>query len=618
MRMTLLFPHEKVRKEQQKVIAAVEEAINKGTHVVAHAPTGLGKTAAVLAPALTYADTHDVTIWYLTSRHTQHRIILETIENINKKFDKHFIATSIIGKKNMCLQEGVSSMRVNDFLMFCKHLRNDSKCNYYLNTRVNKTTIGVEVALAELTTKPAGAEQLLKESKKHELCPYEVGLMLAERAHVIISDYFYAFHPSIRESFLKKIDKKLGSIILVIDEGHNVPSRLRDLQTYTLSSPIIRGAITEAKNLGLHDLELPLQELVAIIEREARREEQFFKKDAFVSAVNAIKEYDLFAAQLSIAGEAVLETQKQSRISWIASFLEAWKLHDKGFARILRKQGNITTLTLRCLDPSLLSKDVLTNVHSSILMSGTLTPTHMYSDLLGYENPTILECKSPFPEENRLPLIIPKTTTKYSQRSPEQYKRIAAVCAQLGNTIPGNVLIFFPSYALRDNVYEHFENWYENTILLEQPGLSREERQGVLDKFTQYKEQGAALLAVSSGSFGEGIDLPGVIKGVFIVGLPLERPDLEMQELIKYYDNAFGKGWEYGYTLPAMSKTFQNAGRCIRTETDYGVFAFIDERYAWEQYRKNFPSDWKMKFSEDPLREIEEFFEKRKVMASKA
>jgi DNA excision repair protein ERCC-2 len=52
----------------------------------------------------------------------------------------------------------------------------------------------------------------------------------------------------------------------------------------------------------------------------------------------------------------------------------------------------------------------------------------------------------------------------------------------------------------------------------------------------------------------------------------------------------------------------QNAGRCIRTETDRGVIVFLDERYAWPRYFTCFPSDWRLKIAVDPLPEITKFF----------
>ena len=125
------------------------------------------------------------------------------------------------------------------------------------------------------------------------------------------------------------------------------------------------------------------------------------------------------------------------------------------------------------------------------------------------------------------------------------------------------------------------------------------------------KNVGAVLLAVAGGSFSEGIDLPGdLLKGVIIVGLPLAKPDLETQELINYYDKRFSKGWDYGYTAPALIKTLQSAGRCIRSETDRGIVVFMDERYVWQNYKKCFSSDLNIIIEKDPIKKIEEFFKK--------
>ncbi|MBD3318800.1 hypothetical protein GF342_02735 [Candidatus Woesearchaeota archaeon] len=607
--MDFLFAHPQLRKEQAKLAQAIFKTIQDKGQLVAHAPTGLGKTAASLGPALTIAQQQKLTIFYLTSRHTQHRIVLETVNNINTLHGTAFCATSVIGKKWMCLQEGAEQMNAGDFFAFCRTLRKDNKCLFYTKAR-GKGNVVADIALTQLRSSPATAERIIEESKKHELCPYEVGLMYAEQADVIIADYFYLFYPHIRDRFLDKIKKRLEESILIIDEGHNLPHRLRDILSKKMTSIMIKGARTEAEKYELEDIKEPLEELERLLTSlsPAPGKERLLTKEQLHKTITTIKPYDEFVAELVFCGELVLSQQKQSRIAWIASFLEEWTAHDKGFARIISRDNTQTTITLRCLDPALLSKDATQQAYASILMSGTLTPPEMYRDVLGFTKANTQEFRSPFEQHKRLPIIIPKTTTKFTKRSETEFKRIAAVCASTANTIPGNVIIFFPSYHLRDKIYEHFIEWYDHTIFMEQPGLTQEKKNELLERFSTHKERGACLLAVSTGSFGEGVDLPGVLKGVLIVGLPLNKPDLETQELIKYYDQQLGKGWDYGYTQPAMNKTFQNAGRCIRTENDYGVLAFIDERYAWEQYRKCFPKSWDVHLSHDHLADIEDFF----------
>ena len=107
----------------------------------------------------------------------------------------------------------------------------------------------------------------------------------------------------------------------------------------------------------------------------------------------------------------------------------------------------------------------------------------------------------------------------------------------------------------------------------------------------------------------QGVDLPGdLLKAVVVVGLPLQKPDLETKELIDYYDNKYQKGWDYGYTFPAITKCLQGAGRCIRSETDRGVIAFLDERFVWPSYMKCFPPDWNIKITRLYEDRVKEFF----------
>jgi len=95
-----------------------------------------------------------------------------------------------------------------------------------------------------------------------------------------------------------------------------------------------------------------------------------------------------------------------------------------------------------------------------------------------------------------------------------------------------------------------------------------------------------------------------------VAGLPLERPDLETDARIKHFEAKFNKllGRTYAYTLPALSKCFQNVGRCIRREQDKGALIFLEERFAWPMYKQFFPSDWDIKVTKDYVPELRNFF----------
>ncbi|MBI2653685.1 ATP-dependent DNA helicase [Candidatus Woesearchaeota archaeon] len=614
----IYFPYEKVRNIQSDMISDVHNAIKSKKHLIIHAPTGIGKTAAVLAPALSFAMKNNLTIFFLTSRQTQHKIVIDTLRQIKQKFNIGFECADIIGKKWMCLQNGVEDLAAGSFHEYCKALRDESNCEFYLNTikQNMQPTLEAKQAIEELKIiGPCHVQEFIEQGKKKRMCPYELATLAAGNAKVIIADYYYIFNQAIRQSFLLKIKKELENIILIVDEAHNLPARIRELLTHKLSSIVIDNAKKEAKRYGneetIENLEI-VENALFELGKDIDAEDVVSKND-FVDLINKSKDYNEIAAELLFIGEEIREAQKKSFVLGVAKFLEAWLGSDIGFGRILSKVVDKKlriNLSYRCLDPSIAAKEIIDKSYSAILMSGTLTPTSMYNDILGFNNAVEKEYKSPFPKKNRLNLIVPKTTTKFVERNHKQFNEIAKICADITNLTNGNSAIFFPSYDLMLSINEHFQKQSNKPIFMEKQKMAKIEKEKLLAAFKSYKEKGAVLLGISTGSFGEGIDMPGVLKSVIIAGLPLNKPDVEARLLIEYYDDKFGKGFEYGYVLPAITKCLQNAGRCIRSETDKGAIIFLDERYAWRNYYQCFPEDWEIEVSLDYLEELRRFFGK--------
>ena len=614
----ILFPHDKMRNIQDVMLSDINNAIKDKKNMIIHAPTGIGKTVSVLAPALSYAMDNDLAVFFLTSRQTQHKIAVDTLKQIKKKYSNNFDAADIIGKRWMCLQ-GVEGLNAGDFIDYCKKLRDNDNCEFYTNTRKKsmRPTVLAESKLNELKVLgPMHVEDLMDDCKKPKLCPYEVVSFLAKGAKVIIADYNIVFNPSVRDSLFARINKQLENSIIIIDEGHNLPARARELLTAKLSTFIIDRAIKEANKFEFYNI-IPILKILKDIFNELgfdlnfNKEEKFVRKYEFVEKIKEQQNYDEIITELGFVGDLIKEKQKQSYVGSIGKFLEAWLNQDNGFARILKKDfsNNNLILNYRCLDPSLITRDVVERSYSTIIMSGTLTPTSMYKDILGFPDAVEKVYDNPFPKDNRLSLIVPETTTKFTRRNNDEFIKIAEVCNKIVNKIPGNAALFFPSYNLRDNVYKKFYNICDRKMIIEKQNLNKEEKEKILDDFKRNKDDGAVLLAVSTGNFGEGIDLPGdFLKGVVIVGLPLERPDLETKELIDYYQEKFGKGFDYGYIFPAITKCLQNAGRCIRSETDKGVIVFLDERFAWQNYLRCIPLDMGFKISKMYEERVERFF----------
>ena len=204
-------------------------------------------------------------------------------------------------------------------------------------------------------------------------------------------------------------------------------------------------------------------------------------------------------------------------------------------------------------------------------------------------------------------MIVPETSTKFNLRGEVMCKKIAEICSNVSTLTPGNIALFFPSYALRDKVGCFIST--KKKLFWEKSDLNKEEKETFLNSFKAEKEKGGVLLGVTGANFAEGVDLPGdLLNGVVVIGLPLARPNLKTKEIIKYYENKFARGWDYGYTYPAINKCLQSAGRCIRSETDKGAVIYLDERFAWHNYFCCFPREGLI-VSKEYEKLLEQFFE---------
>ncbi|MBI2125078.1 ATP-dependent DNA helicase [Candidatus Woesearchaeota archaeon] len=611
------FPYGKVRIEQDQFLKDLDKTIGEGKILLAHAPTGLGKTATALSVALYHAIEKKKRVLFLTSRHTQHAIAVETLREIKQK-GVSFTTINLVGKRSMCSQE-IAGLFGNDFNDFCKTIVGRGECEFYNNVR-SKQQLSVEAkkAISDLQQyPPMHNQQIMNFSREQKMCGYEIAIELAKKATVIIADYNYLFNPHIQQNFFTKLDLELNDVIVIVDEGHNLPSRVVDALSSNLSSITIKNAVLEAKKFGYNGVIFWLQELVRILNELSKSSESNFgstenlvAKEDFISKVKAVVEYDELINQLELAAEEVRKKQKKSYLGGIAAFLEAWKGEDKGFARILAEKesnyGSVTTLSYQCLDPRIITEPIFKQIFTGVIMSGTLTPLFMYRDILGITRAVEKEYGSPFPPENKLSLVIPETSTKYNLRGEAMFQKIAGICSELANLIPGNVAFFFPSYQLRDSIANHLRS--PKKLFFEKKDMTTEDKNIFLAEFKAHKSQGGILLGVSGANFAEGVDFPGdLLNGVVVVGLPLGKPDLYTKEIVKYYEEKFGKGWDYGYIYPAMSKCIQSAGRCIRSETDKGAVIYLDERFAWQNYYACLPREG-LRVTKEYVGMLQEFF----------
>lgn len=597
-----IFPFPEKRNKQEELIEKVEEAIQEESSLVAHAPTGLGKTAATVTPALEQTLENDGKVFFLTPRHSQHEIALETVKKINDRHSEKVVSVDLIGKSHLCEADSVT--------------REGPKCPRHDETFNENGELSKRAwrKIKQLRHENLRAEEL--KARCTDVCAYTVSLYMCQEADIIIGDYFHLFHPGIRDIVLEKSGTDLENSVIIVDEAHNLPSRTRSLFSHTISVPLVSRCITEAEKFGFYQEQEYLEQLKRNIERLARDRlsqkdhEAEIEKSDLTDPVNNFHSYEELIIDLEVMGEEVLEEEEKSYAAKLAESLDGWKGDDKGFFRNIERTRNGNDRDIRisysCLDPSISTKKPLNNAKASILMSGTLKPQEMYIDLLGLEDAIEAEFSSPFPDKNRLELIVNTVTTRYKERDDSMIQKYVWYLSQSLEEIEGSVGIFFPSYQLLNQIGEPLSDRTDRKVLLERRGKSKEDKQKLLDEFKD--GDNTVLLGVASGSFGEGVDYPGEdMRAVFIIGLPLRKPNLKTEALIDYLDNLYGKGWQYGYTYPGINTAVQAAGRCIRSDTDKGVIVYMDKRYTWNKYNKLLENRNSIVETRAPWQEIKKF-----------
>lgn len=617
-----LFPFPLIRTGQKEMLADVQETIKSQGVLIAHAPTGIGKTAAAIVPALEYAIKNDKIVFFLTSKQSHHKIVVDTLRLIKNTKNVNFTAIDIISKQAMC-PRGIAKEYYTIFNELCKLGQKTGECKYFSNYNKN--------VVHRITENILHVEELKDICTSNGVCPHKTAMNVSANAHVLICDYNYVFS-DILETILDKTKHSLSDIILIIDEAHNLPMRIRDHLSHELTLNTLKEVTREVKSANveyriIHNYLTGIAKFFnKFAEDMPQVVEQNIEKEVIVSGINkALSEslepidYDTFVQMLKHVSTEIKE--REDGISYatnVAEFLDGWNT-DLPCSRVF--SNSPPTFSSKLLDPSIISRDIISNAYATIMMSGTLYPVEMYADILGArkEKTVLREYESPFPKENRLIVVTKGLTTLYEMRSKSMYRNIAGKISKIAdvveNTVHGNVAVFFPSYTLLNNVAKYFPEEMNRRILIERRNMSKRQKNQL---YNQLREAcGRLLMGVQAGSLSEGMDYEdNMLKAVIIVGLPLSPPTLDVKNLKKYYADKFGreKGMLYGYIYPAISKVLQAAGRCIRSETDIGAIILMDSRFSVPNYMKCLPPDYEIEVIDKPEKICEEFFRSDSVV----
>lgn len=593
--------HDEPRPGQIDMIRECRSSLKSQGHHLAAAPTGIGKTAASIAAALEIAMNSSVKphILFLTGRQSQHKIVIDTVRKINSRLGsghRDIKVVDIIGRESMCevvdIQTGRCLCEQGSSESARPRLREDVR-NFILQT-------------------PRHVFETVEKAKTFGICAWQTCRSAVKDCDILVCDYNHVFAEQVRENSLPSMGVSLQNTILIVDEAHNLPDRIRMSMERVITPIIVRNAAMELEEFMGSLEEIAMKnpansspqliddvswsfEVIKLFRQKmgdyfrilhgkiSDDEDLLVSIDDFTALIYAAcNEYEGVSGQMKISEEtdfAPRQTTKNpleklyhtlSQVTVeveddedssepdahrIAYIIESIMRFGKTTALCMvfspkGKEGKITT---HLLDPGVLSGPLFSKTAGSILMSGTLYPPSMYADILAL--PANLTTKtsyvSPFAGERRPVLVARDVTTKYNQRSKAMWEKMRGHIQALIDGSDDHIAVFCPSYKLMDEILGDIY-FTGVTKITESRDWSKDDIDRVVARLKNERRIGNRVLlcGVFGARLSEGIDYDdGVLGAVVCIGIPNPPPSVLSDSLKEYIADKFGKQNAWRYTV---------------------------------------------------------------------
>lgn len=552
-----------LRPGQETTGAELAAALAANRVVVFEAPTGFGKTGALLETGLAALKSGRFQrLLYLTSKSTGQLQVVNTLAAMTEGADG---------------VPGVSTWHVRNKAEHCINAVfrcTTSACAHLRDLERRWPTSG----LARFYLRPGEPRDLAAlraGGREAMICPYEITRAALAFNDVWVGDYNYAFAPRNRRLFADQPGFAPGETLLVLDEAHNLPSRVADAHSHVLALNDLRAVLVE----------LDHQQAAPTLLRAW---------ESLVHLVAALRPCDVLPAadedDLADALEAVamrlqdrppdhesMEPASAEQL-WRIPELSAW-LADRNLRKLLwcPREGE---LAFTCLDAAPVIGETLRSYGGVLLASATLGPTDDLVAALGLDAPD--ETVGPEPVA-RVTAHTPwragaydvacdlRVDTSYHQRDRHRgttAATIEALCSAARAGTPAGAatasVVFFPSYRYAETIAAELERAQSVLRVALQPRLPDLAAQAAwVEESLVFAD---VLFLILGSSFAEGIDLLGGRVGhAMVVGPALPEVNaVQRARLDALLPAGRDLAFRRVYRLPGLQKVNQALGRLVR------------------------------------------------------
>lgn len=575
----LTFPYGGFRRGQREIAELTYKCVDQRGQLLLEAPTGIGKTAAVLFPALKALATgkHDKVV-FLTSKSVGRRAAQDALADFAEA-GYQGTSLSLTARDKICFSPG-RACHGDD----CPYAR-----GYY-----DKLPGAMQAAIEQRVLRREDIELL---ARRFEVCPYELALDLLPWVDVVIADLHYVY--SLSATLGSPTESHGWRSTVLLDEAHNLPGRARDFYSATLAKSDVLLAKSTVSGELARALGRINQQLLALQNRPWQETHFDSSESPPLALLDAAQRLALAVSE-QLAREPTYLQRHPALLECYFAILrflrvaEQWG--DDYRLQLTRDAGRQSLrVTLNCLDPARLLAERHRGAHAVIAFSATLSPLPWLRASLGLDERAVCSrASSPFDSTQLRVCLATDIDTRYQSRT-DTLPALAQLLRHWLATTPGNCIVYFPSYHYLQECLAQLHavesTQLSRTVWIQARQQGDQEREQLLNLLAQRED--IAAFCILGGVFGEGIDLPGKhLCSVVVVGTGMPQVNRDTRQLQAWYEERYGAGFEYAFLYPGMQKVGQALGRVIRRVEDTGSALLIDPRYRQRQYRQLLPPWW--------------------------